>query len=68
MPYGRRRPSLRNGVWKLRGGSREVGVEVLLPVVEDGLEEVVGSGGLAVEVSGIQQNKLFSQSSASSQR
>lgn len=32
-------------------------------MVEDGLEEVVGSGGSAVEVSGMLQNKLFLRSS-----
>jgi len=37
-------------------------------VVEDGQEEAGGSGGLPVEVSGMQQNKLFLQSWALSQR
>jgi len=68
MPWGRRRQSLTNGIWRLKGGDKGGGLEVLLLVVEDGQEEAGGSGGLPVEVSGMQQNKLFLQSWALSQR
>jgi len=68
MPWGRRRQSLTNGMWRLKGGDKGGGLEVLLLVVEDGQEEAGGSGGLPVEVSGMQQNKLFLQSWALSQR
>lgn len=56
-----------NGVWKLKGGKGAT-LEILLLVVEDGQEEAAGLGGLLVEVSGMQQNKLFLQSLALSRR
>lgn len=56
-----------NGVWKLKGG-KGASLEVLLLVVEDGQEEAGGLGGLRVEVFGMQQNKLFLQSLALSER
>ncbi|CAN6214005.1 unnamed protein product, partial [Urochloa humidicola] len=62
MPSGRRRQSLTNGMWKLKGGGIGAGLEVLLLVVEDGQEEADGSGGLPAEISGMQQNRLFLQS------
>jgi hypothetical protein len=54
-------------VWKLKGGKGAT-LEILLLVVEDGQEEAAGLGGLLVEVSGMQQNKLFLQSLALSRR
>lgn len=68
MPWGRRRLSLTNGVWKLKEGGKGASLDVLLLVVEDGQEEAGGLGGLLVEVSGMQQNKLFLQSLALLQR
>jgi hypothetical protein len=59
MPWGRRRQSLTNGIWKLKGDGKGPGLEVLLVVVEDGQAEAGGSGGLPVAISGMQQNKLF---------
>lgn len=67
MPWGRRRQSLTNGIWKLKGDGKGVGLEVLQLVVEDGQEEAGGLGGLPVEISGMQQNKLFLQPLALSQ-
>jgi hypothetical protein len=54
-------------VWKLKGG-KGASLEVLLLVVEDGQEEAGGLDGLRVEVFGMQQNKLFLQSLALSER
>ncbi|BAT09486.1 Os09g0568100 [Oryza sativa Japonica Group] len=65
MPWGGRRRGFQNWVCELKEGSKDC---LLQPVVEDGLEEVVGSGGSAVEVSGMLQNKLFLRSSVLSPR